>query len=691
MDEQKIARFVATLLERLHFRRQRLDDTLSSRFLDEYLDDLDPSRLYFTQEDLAEFEKWRLKLDELTRDEGDTRPAIAIFQRLLQRVDQEKEHVLGLLKSSPMTFTADEEYRADRKSAVRPKDLDEAKSLWEARLRHQYLQEKLTGARPEEVEKTISRRYERVSRNLHQYDGEEIFQLYLSSLSHVFDPHTDYMGRSSFEDFGIRMKLSLFGIGATLASEDGYCTIKELTPGGPAARSNELKPGDRIVAVAQGAQEPVDVIDMKLTRVVDMIRGPKDTEVRLTVIPADAMDAATRKVVILKRDEIRLEGQEAHAVVVDAPAGKGTVRIGLIDLPSFYADTEGDGPARKSATRDVAALLEKLQKEKVEGLVLDLRRNGGGSLDEAIRLTGLFIKAGPVVQSKGPDGRVEIESDPDPAIQYAGPLVVLTSHHSASASEILAGALQDYGRAVIVGASATHGKGTVQTLLQLGPVMRRSGIETLADPGALKLTIRKFYRPSGASTQLRGVNPDIIVPSLDDGVDAGERSLRNALPWDAIPKAPFTPLGQVDRHRAELVRRSRERMQKDPDFAWIRAESARLASILKSPTISLNEAKRRKDREENQARAEARKKELAARPAPTNKMYVISVRRAAQPGLPAPTVGALTASMGSSLLEGDGPDDAKRVGVDVQLAEAKQVLLDLVQLSKPARTAAAGH
>jgi carboxyl-terminal processing protease len=455
------------------------------------------------------------------------------------------------------------------------------------------------------------------------------------------------------ENFSIGMKLSLFGIGALLQSEDGICTIKSLTPGGPAERSKKLKPDDKIVAVAQGTNAAVDVVDMKLNKVVELIRGAKGSEVRLTVVPADASDRSTRKVISIVREEIKLEDQAAKAKIFELPNGtdangnEQTMRLGYIDLPSFYSGFELEGRRggeQKSTTADVAKLLRKLVQEKVTGVVLDLRRNGGGSLEEAINLTGLFIKEGPVVQVRDPNGQVFPDEDTDPAVWYDGPLVVLTSRFSASASEILAGALQDYERALVVGDSTTHGKGTVQSLLQLKPFFRQSGIMTTNDPGALKITIRKFYRASGASTQLKGVVPDIILPSVNDTLDVGESSLDNPLPYDVIDAAKYDKVNRVEPYLTDLKKRSDQRIATDRDFAYMNEEIERFKKARAEKTVSLNEALRLKEKQEADDRVKARKKELAARHDPPSKVYDITLKLADEPGLPSPTVRTNTTS-----------------------------------------------
>lgn len=546
----------------------------------------------------------------------------------------------------------------------------------------------LAGSNAKEIIKVLSRRYTRVLRSLNEYDNGDVLQLYLTSLAHVYDPHSDYMGKAALENFSIGMKLSLFGIGALLRSEDGFCKIVSLTPNGPAEKSKKLKPNDRIIAVAQGEEEAVDVVETKLSKVVDMIRGAKGTEVRLTVIPADAPDPSVRKVISLIRDEVKLEDQEAKAKIFELPGQDGkTQRLGLIDLPSFYASFDLEvgqqGGKPRSTTSDVTKLIKKLQEEKVEGIILDLRRNGGGSLEEAINLTGLFIKDGPVVQVKDPSGQVFVETDPDPTMFYDGPLIVLTSRFSASASEILAGALQDYGRALIVGDTSTHGKGTVQSLIQLGPILRQRGSASEDNPGAIKITIRKFYRASGGSTQLKGVEPDIVLPSVNNHADVGESSLDNAMEWDNIPQAEFEKLDRVTPFLAELKTNSQTRVEKSSDYDFLRSEIERYKELLADKSVSMNEATRLQEKKAADARLQSRKKELAQRPKTLGKVYEITLKDVDKPGLPDPNLAKTeepTTSTGDDL-DADGDGEDKLPAVDISLEETKHILNDFIELT----------
>ena len=724
-NDTNIVKVVAEILQSQHYLRLPLNDELSSRFFDRYLDSLDNLHIYFTKGDLDQFEKYRNRLDDLSLKLGDASPAREIFNRFRERLEQQYEFVQNALAKEKFTFTGEDRFVLDRKKLPRPADLAEAKKLWMERLRYEYLQEKLNKEKPAEIVKNLTRRYTRILRTLNEYDNDDVLQIYLTALAHVYDPHSDYMGHHELENFNIGMKLSLFGIGALLQSDDGVCKIKSLTPGGPAERSKKLKPDDKIVAVGQSNQPPVDVVDMKLNKVVELIRGPKDTEVRLTVIPADAQDPSARKIVHIIRDEIKLEDQAAKAKIIEMPPRKNaegrdvSTRVGVIDLPSFYSSFElegrrGGNGEQKSTTTDVALLLRKLNQEKVGGIILDLRRNGGGSLEEAINLTGLFIKEGPVVQVKDPDGKVFVDSDPDGSVWYDGPVVVLTSRFSASASEILAGALQDYGRALIVGDSSTHGKGTVQSLLQLSTIMRRAGIFASTDPGAIKYTIRKFYRASGASTQLQGVSPDLVLPSVNSHMEVGESSLENPLEYDTIAPADYDKTERVRPFLTDLKKRSDDRIAADTDFAFIRDEVERYKKMKAEKSISLNEEVRLKEKKEADDRSKARKKELAARPEPPWKVYDISLKQARMPGLPDPTVrtnaAKTSASSQPAILNKDAAKDevtkppgqtdvAKAApgdeetaetdpdvtAPDITMEETKRILLDYIELTTKGR------
>lgn len=639
-DAVRIAYVTSQLLQYRHYSRKPIDPKLSATFFDDYLRFLDPQRVHFLQSDVAQFDGYRERAGELIQKRGDTTPGFVIFSLFMTRLEQRAQYVTNILQTNLFKFDSPEQFQSDRKDAPYPKDMDEAHRLWLERLRFEYLQEKLGGKKSAEIVDTLVRRYQRILKTAREWDGDNVFEFYLNSLARAYDPHTDYMGKSSLENFAIGMNLALFGIGAQLRYEDGYCKVDRLMPGGPAILSGKLKVGDRIVAVAQGEDTPVDIVDMPLNKSVAMIRGPKDTEVRLTVIPVDSRDGTARKVVSLIRKEVRLEDQGAKASLIDLPAPGGEqMRLGVIDLPSFYATMDLAGGKDKSEPRstseDVAKLLKKLTQEGVQGVILDLRRNGGGSLEEAVKLTGLFIKKGPVVQVRDPDGTTIVDADEDPAVAYDGPLIVLVSRGSASASEIVAGALQDYGRALIVGDISTHGKGTVQSVQSLKPILRMPEDAT-NDPGALKITIRKFFRASGKSTQLDGVTPDIVLPSVNNVLEAGEAHLDNPMPGGSIDPANYEVLNRVQPYLAGLKRLSDERVARSKDFDYVREDMERMRKLLADKTVSLNEATRLKEKAEDEARDKMRKFEWAFRPEMARTNYDISMKLAEQPGLPAP-------------------------------------------------------
>jgi carboxyl-terminal processing protease len=691
-----ITRITAGLLEQSQFSHHRLDDELAAKFLDRYLDSLDPAHLLFLQSDAQEFDLLRARLPEMTRREGNLTPERAIFQRYLERLDQRGSYVTNLLQSEKFDFTGHDAYSFDREKAPRPQDLDAAHQLWRQNVRAEYLQEKLAGKKPSDIVSTLTGRYTHLLQAMRKLTPEEVLDVYLNALAHVYDPHSDYLGRSQMDDFSIAMNLSLCGIGATLRAQDSYCKIYELVPGGPAARSGLLKAGDRIVAVGQGDQKPVDIVDMPLSDAVKLIRGPKGTRVRLTLIPAGAADDSARKTITLVRDEVKLEDQEAKARIVDLPQkNSGTLRLGIIELPSFYRSSDGPThPTPSSATADVAKLIRKLEAEHIQGLVLDLRNNPGGSLEEAISLTGLFIRQGPVVQTREMDGRTDIGADTDAAELYDGPLIVLTSRFSASASEILAGALQDYGRALIVGDKSTFGKGTVQSVVPLAALMDENRLAHSFDPGALKVTIRKFYRPSGASTQLKGVAADIALPSLSDAADVGEAELHDPLPWDQVPPSDFAREDQVSHFLRELRVRSEARVAGDKDFAYLREDIAQFKKNIANKTVDMNEADRRQEMEEAKARAEARKQERAARKESQPTTYEITMQNADAQGLPAP---AMTANSAAAKLSESLGNEADEAGTsvpqhDAVLIESERILADYVSmLHRPSSLAVAAH
>jgi carboxyl-terminal processing protease len=689
--EANITRLTTDILERSQFAHHPLDTELAGKFLDSYLDALDGTHSLFLQTDVKDFAVYRATLAQVTRNSGDTSAARAILARYLERLEQQNVFASNLLQTADkFDFTSHDTYSLDREHADRPADLAAAQALWTEQLRAEYLQEKLEDAAPAKIVETLKRRYAEQLATMKALDAEEVLDIYLNALAHVYDPHSDYLGHEQMESLSIAMNLALFGIGATLETVDGYCEIRELVPGGPAARSGLLKPGDRIIDVAQAGKPPVEIKNMPLSRTVELIRGAKGTPVTLTILPEGAADGSLPKQVPLVRDEIKLEDEQASARILDLPAGsKGPkLRLGVLDLPSFYANMgDDDGSEHRSVTADVAKLLVKLKAEKVQGLVIDLRRNGGGSLNESISLTGLFIHQGPVVQTRGPTGAVRVDSDDDSGELYDGPLVLLTSRFSASASEIFTGALQDYGRAVVVGDSSTFGKGTVQTVLPLSHIMDEAGLSHAYDPGALKVTIQKFYRPSGASTQLRGVVSDIILPSTSDFSDVSESAMQNPLPWDTVPAAPHEHFNWVEPYIGSLRQTSSARVASEKAFAYLQDDVTQLRKNLATKSVSLNEADRRAEIARNKARQAERDQESKALRVSAPVAYDITLKNAVLPGLPAATVftddPVTTTSKGSPPVSRsleNRKTDSSSVD-DIILNESVRILADYVGLS----------
>ncbi len=704
-NDGRIAYYTARLLEEFHYRQRPLDRELSEKFFDGFIDTLDSRHENFLQTDLAEFASFRTNLDTLTlgrQGKTDLSPAFLIYERFSQRFQQHTAYANELLRQDRFKFTTDEKIQIDRRHAPFPKDLNEAQQLWRQHVRYDYLQEKLareitetngalrvylSATNAAEITPTLARHYRWNMRMMTNLDSDSVLQIYLNALAHAYDPHSDYFTAPHAETFSIGMNLGLFGIGAQLREDDGYCTIKSLVAGGPAAKGKQLKENDRIVAVAQSNSPPVDVVDMDLEKVVQQIRGAKGTEVRLTVSPA--ADRATRRVVTIIRDEIKLEDSEAKAKLVEMPDGHGaTNRIGIIDLPSFYAPVDlaaaGAHATPKYTSVDVAKLIKKLKQENVSGIIIDLRSNPGGSLEEAIRFTGLFIKDGPVVLDRNPAGYVDVKSDPDPTQVYAGPLIVMVNRFSASASEIAAAALQDYGRALVVGDISTHGKGTVQNLTPLRPFIRSASASATNDPGAVKITIRKFYRVSGASTQLKGVTPDIVLPDVLNFSDQiGESALENPLPWDTIQPVNYDKLNLVQPYLAQLRTTTEARIATNQDFTYVRQDIEQFQKAQTDKTATLNEHDAIKERERNAARSKARETERTAREAANVKIYEISVKNADLPGLIEDTNHVATATViahKKNTIETALDDKKSPPPFDPMLDETKRILLDYISL-----------
>lgn len=588
-DQQAATEIILHIIENYAYRKRPLDDSLSSEILDTYLESLDPNRGFFNRSDVEEFEKYRFELDD-SLDNAELEPAFVIFRRYRQRVQQRVDYALRQLDQE-FDFSIDEEYRFDRTESpwIDDQGLDE---IWRKRVKNDFLSLKLADKQEDEIRETLRKRYERLNTSTLQYNASDIFQLYVNAYTSAIEPHTSYFSPRTSENFDISMSLSLEGIGAVLRGDTDYTQVQSVVPGGPADLSGELHDGDRIIGVGQEANgDIVDVIGWRLDDVVDLIRGPKGSVVRLELLPKDAGIEGPSITIKITRDEIKLEEQAAKSEIIENESGS---RIGVITVPTFYSDFAAQArgePDYKSTTRDVRKLLSELETESIDGIVIDLRDNGGGSLTEALEFTGLFIETGPIVQTKDSSGNVDINRDRDPAIVYGGPLAVLVNRNSASASEIFAGAIQDYQRGIIIG-EPTFGKGTVQNIVDLN---RFSRSET--DYGRLKTTIAQFFRINGGSNQHKGVIPDIIYPTAGLSGEHGERSLDNALPWDQIKPARYvTANAPVDRYN-----RTRElheqRIKTNRLFQLLLDEQTLIYEISENKTTSLLQSKRKQERE----------------------------------------------------------------------------------------------
>ena len=576
-------RALVTELEENHYIDRRYNDAMSADHLDTYLERLDPSHLYFTAADVAEFQRYATRLDDFGR-QGELSPAFEIFDQYERRATERLEDVITNMASmlGQLDFDRDEYIDSDPTERDWAADVPELDDRWRKRLKNQVLALRLAEKDPEEIAPTLVKRYENQRNRLSQYNEQDVFAVYANALTSQFDPHTSYFSPRRAENFDIDMRLSLEGIGAVLQNEDEYVKVVRVVPAGPADKQSDLKAAELIIAVGQGKAGPMtDVIGWRLDDVVDLVRGKKGTVVRLDVIPAAGRADEARRLTIT-RNEVQLEEQAAQSKIIEINDLDSTPRkVGVIDIPAFYLDFEayrkGD-PDFRSTTRDVAKLVNELNEAGVDGLVIDLRGNGGGSLREANELTGLFIEYGPTVQIRGTGSRVWRDGKRRRGPYYDGPVAIMIDRLSASASEIFAGALQDYGRAIVVG-DRSFGKGTVQTLLDL-------------PEGQLKITESKFYRISGDSTQHRGVIPDISYPSLLQHDEIGESSLDKALDWDRIAPVRHKDYGVVDAILPTLVAKHTERANADPDFQYIWDQKALAEKIRGAEVLPLNEAER---------------------------------------------------------------------------------------------------
>ena len=646
-QEAKAAHLAAQLLSRYHYKPVALDDALSTKMFDQYLKALDPEKLYFLQSDIDRLGVDRTRLDDAILTE-DLRAPFDIFNLYERRLIERMAHSRGLLRSG-FDFKGDETLQIDRKDLPWPANEWQLHELWRKTVKNDWLRLKLAGQDDLQIAKVLDKRYDSASKRIGKINSADAFQAFMNAYTTAIDPHTNYLGLRAAEDFDIAMRLSLVGIGAVLSDIDGYATIRELVAGGPASLSGQLKVGDRIVGVAQGAAGAIeDVVGWRLDDTVALIRGAVDSTVRLDILPVDNGPDATNKTVGLVRKTITMQDSAAKAKVYSVTQGGSRRLIGVITLPSFYEDVDaarkGDKDYR-SATRDVAGLVVKLKAQQVDGLLVDLRDNGGGSLREAVTLTGLFVGKVPVVQTRVAKGEVTVGSNVDTSVAWDGPLGVLINRSSASASEIFAAAIQDYGRGLVIG-ETSFGKGTVQTVASLDQLAKNPK----PTYGELKLTIAQFFRVNGGTTQLRGVTPDIEFPPGSDNAQFGESSFGNALPWSRIQPADYTPVGDVRAQLPVLLAWHERRVQRDPDARSLLEDVARLQEVRKQNLISLNEVVRRQERI-------AQAKRLAARLAAD---------------------GASAAQVGTNALADDGLlFNERQLGPDIAAEKAKTAIKDV--------------
>lgn len=660
--EQRFASNLATkFLTNWHYKDTRLDNTLSSDIYDGYVKLLDPNRSYFLASDIASFERFRNGLDDALRH-SDLSPAYEMFNVYADRVRQRVLHANELLSAS-FDFTLDESYVYDRSEAPWASDRSELDEIWRLRVKNDYLRLRLANKEDSETVKTLSERYENLDRRITELKSEDIFQLFMNAFAQAIEPHTAYLSPRSSENFEISMSLSLEGIGALLGRETEYTSIARVVPGGPADKDGRLQAGDRVIAVGQGRDgKLVDVIGWRVDDVVDLIRGPKDTIVQLEVLPEDTGIDGPSTIIDIVRNEVKLEEQAAQSEIIEVPREGGEpVKVGVIDLPVFYLDFNGRAqnlPDYRSSTRDVRRLIDELKAEGVKGIVVDLRNNGGGSLLEATTLTGLFIDEGPVVQVRNSTGRISTEEDTDPGMAWDGPMAVLVNRYSASASEIFAAAIQDYGRGLVIG-ETTFGKGTVQSLLDLDDYAPSD----TPGMGQLKITMAQFFRVEGGSTQNMGVVPDIKFPSAGDPDDYGERSLDNALPWTRIEPAEFQPADDLSQMSTVTDFRFQSRKSSDQEFAWLLTDIEEYNENKDDKQVSLVEEARRAEMAENESKRKARAAQRESVGPLIGEENILTVQERAE---------------GAELDEDEEDESDERP--DLLLRESARIVADMVEL-----------
>lgn len=597
---------VTTVLTRYHYNRVPLNDSLSSLIFNKFINQLDGGKNYFLKSDIDEFSKYKFELDDFLAN-SNINFFFDVFNLYLKRVSERMEYINKLLEKE-FDYSTDEYFIIKRDSVDWPKNENELNDDWRKRIKNDALLYKLNGKDWDFIKNTIQKRYKNITKYLFQYNSEDVFQLAMNAFAETIDPHTNYFSPITSDNFKIDMSLSLEGIGARLQVEDDFTKIVEIIPGGPADKSKQLKADDKIIAVAQGEEgEFEDVIGWRVNDVVKLIRGEKGTVVRLLVIPAGSDLNAKPKEVKLVRDKVKLEDQAAKSNLLEIENNGQKFKIGVINIPKFYSDFEAqrNGEEGKSTTKDVRKLISELEKKNIDGLIIDLRNDGGGSLTEAVELTGLFIKDGPVVQVRNSSNNIEINKDPDPSIIYSGPLAVMVNRFSASASEIFAAAIQDYGRGIIIGEN-TYGKGTVQNLIDLNMFTNRKNMRL----GQVKLTVAKFYRINGKTTQRLGVKPDIELPSYFLPEEFGESSEPAALSYDEINKLSYEKYSDIQKYIPELIKKHNARTINDPDFQYLLEQIKEYRASRNLTVVSLNEEVRRKQKEADEERKFQRENEL---------------------------------------------------------------------------------
>lgn len=674
----EIARTVGTLLEGNHYIQKPISPEMSQRWLKNYMLTLDYNHLFFLQSDVDEFTaKYGNYLGELLlhndNDDKAIAPAFEIFNRYAQRVNENVALAQKLLKEK-YDFTLSDTYVPQTHKSDWLKDAAASEATWRGLIKSDLLNGLLAKKPTEETVKRLTKRYDSLLRDRQEFEDLDVLEQYLDALCHAYDPHSDYFQPDEAQNFAIQsIDLAVTGIGAVLKQDDGFATIEEIIPGGPADLDKRLQAGDRVLSVGQGNDEPVDAVDMKLNRVVDMIRGRKGTNVHLVILPAGVAESGVHKDIVIKRDVVNIKESHAKAQIIQhAVPGGGTEKIGIIDLPGFYKDT----------AVDVGKLMIRLKQEQVAGIILDLRNNGGGLLDQAVDLTGLFVKGEPVVQIRRSDGFIDQLGTEDTPQVYSGPLLVMINKASASATEIVAGALQDYGRAVIVGDQSTHGKGTVQNLI---PLDQQVPLGFIGDPGKLKMTVQKFYRVAGGSTQQKGVVPDIVLPSFLDALELGETTLPYYLPYDTVPAASYRYLNLTSDYLANLRTASQARVAASPDFNYVRQDIDYFKKKIEAPTLSLNLATRKKEDDDFKALAAARKKDLEARKSSRDKVLELTLDMIDHNLPPAPPVDKKPKLASSDDDSDPGLSDAiNNPTDDPQLDEAINIMTDYTGLLQAA-------